>query len=148
MHPEIPETLEMEHKALHKKLQNAVDEGGRVGAAATEVKKLLHPHFLREEEFALPPLGLLGPLSQGSPVEDAPAVVRMTEKLKLELPGMLEEHRQIVAALDKLREVAEGLGKKKHVRFAKQLKLHARNEEEVLYPAAVLVGEYLKANAA
>jgi hypothetical protein len=30
------------------------------------------------------------------------------------------------------------------VHFAEKLKLHAKNEEEVLYPAAILVGEYLK----
>jgi hypothetical protein len=28
--------------------------------------------------------------------------------------------------------------------FAEKLKLHAKNEEEVFYPAAILVGEYLK----
>jgi hypothetical protein len=29
-------------------------------------------------------------------------------------------------------------------RFAEKLRLHARTEEGVLYPAAILVGEYLK----
>jgi hypothetical protein len=28
--------------------------------------------------------------------------------------------------------------------FAERLKQHAKTEEEVLYPAAILVGEYLK----
>jgi len=132
---------------LHKKLQSAIDEGGEVGAAALEVKKLLHPHFLREEEFALPPLGLLAPLSEGKPAEDMKDVLKMTDRLKLELPSMLGEHKQIVAALDKLSEVANELGKTKHVRFGKKLKLHAKTEEEVLYPAAILVGEYLKAKS-
>jgi hypothetical protein len=148
MHPKVPETLKKEHKALHKKLQNAIDEEGEVGAAAMEVKRLLHPHFLREEEFALPPLGLLGPISQGKPADEPAKVIKMTDRLKLELPSMLEEHRQIVAALEKLKEVANELGKTRHLRFAKKLKLHAQNEEEVLYPAAILVGEYLKAKAA
>jgi len=31
-----------------------------------------------------------------------------------------------------------------HARFAEKLMLHAQTEEEVLYPAAILVGEYLK----
>jgi hypothetical protein len=31
-----------------------------------------------------------------------------------------------------------------HARFAEKLMLHAKTEEEVLYPAAILVGEYLK----
>jgi hypothetical protein len=31
-----------------------------------------------------------------------------------------------------------------HARFAEKLALHAKTEEDVLYPAAILVGEYLK----
>jgi hypothetical protein len=31
-----------------------------------------------------------------------------------------------------------------HARFAEKLMFHAQTEEEVLYPAAILVGEYLK----
>jgi len=31
-----------------------------------------------------------------------------------------------------------------YVEFAENLKLHAKTEEEVMYPAAILVGEYLK----
>ena len=30
-----------------------------------------------------------------------------------------------------------------YVEFAEDLKLHAQTEEEVTYPAAILVGEYL-----
>ena len=35
-------------------------------------------------------------------------------------------------------------GHNEHARFAQKLILHARTEEEVLYPAAILLGEYLK----
>ena len=34
--------------------------------------------------------------------------------------------------------------KMEYVKFADKLILHAQNEEEVLYPASILVGEYLK----
>jgi hypothetical protein len=30
--------------------------------------------------------------------------------------------------------------------FAEKLRLHAETEEQVLYPAAILVGEYVKAH--
>ncbi len=55
----IPEPLTTEHSALHAELVDATKEGGRVGEAAKEVARLLHPHFIREEEFALPPLACL-----------------------------------------------------------------------------------------
>ena len=58
----IPEPLKAEHAELHAELSSAIDAGGRVGEAAKEVAKRLHPHFVREEEFALPPLGLLASL--------------------------------------------------------------------------------------
>ena len=35
-------------------------------------------------------------------------------------------------------------GKLKYVRFADRLTLHAQTEEEVYYPAAILIGEYVK----
>lgn len=53
---EIPAPLRAEHAALHDKLAAATRESGAVGEAAREVARLLHPHFEREEEFAMPPL--------------------------------------------------------------------------------------------
>jgi len=57
---------------------------------------------------------------------------------------MLKEHDAIVAAIGKLAEAAREENKTEYVAFAKKLKLHARTEEEVLYPTAILIGEYLK----
>jgi hypothetical protein len=34
--------------------------------------------------------------------------------------------------------------KSEYIHFAEKLKVHAQTEEEVLYPAAILVGKYLK----
>jgi hypothetical protein len=57
---------------------------------------------------------------------------------------MLNEHKEIVTSLQKLTEVAIKENKLEYVSFAEKLALHAQTEEEVLYPAAILVGEYLK----
>jgi hypothetical protein len=57
---------------------------------------------------------------------------------------MLEEHKQIVAALDKLKLAATEENKTEYIEFAEKLKLHAQTEEEVMYPAAILVGKYVK----
>jgi len=48
---------------------------------------------------------------------------------------MLEEHKEIVAALKNLIEAAKKEKKMEYARFADKLMLHAQNEEEVLYPA-------------
>ena len=68
----------------------------------------------------------------------------MTDRLKADLPHMIEEHNRIVTALDNLIEVAKKENKTEFVQFAEKLKLHAKIEEQVLYPTAILIGEYLK----
>jgi hypothetical protein len=65
----------------------------------------------------------------------------MTRRLKAELPQMLAEHKQIVGALDKLRDAARTAGRPEVERFAEALVLHAQTEEQVMYPAAILAGE-------
>jgi hemerythrin superfamily protein len=136
--------LKLEHEELHAELVRATQAGGRVGEAAKEVARVLHDHFVKEEEFALPPIGLLSSLARGEVDDNMKSVFGMTDRLKAELPKMLEEHKAVVAALEKLIVAAEAEKKPEHARFAKKLMLHAQTEEEVLYPAAVLIGEYLK----
>lgn len=144
MNLRTPPSLKTEHEELHAQLAAAIASSGDTGRAAGKVAKALHPHFLKEEEYALPSLGLLPLLAEGSIDPEMKQAVQMAGRLKAGLRQMLEEHRQIVAALNDLSEAAEREGKEEHARFAEKLKLHARTEEEVLYPAAILIGEYLK----
>lgn len=141
---EIPKPLQAEHEELHARLVKATKEPGAVGAAAREVARLLHPHFVREEEFALPPLGLLAGLASGNVTPEMAEVLPMTRRIKAELPAMLAEHKRIVAALDELRAAARMAKLPEYERFAEALVLHAQTEELVLYPAAILVGEHVE----
>ena len=140
----IPQALAAEHKALHEVLGRAVNEPGPVGAAARSLEEALHPHFLREEEIALPPLALLPRLARGETSPDMVDVLRMTDQLEKEMPKMLADHKKIVAALDAFRRAADTAGKHEYVEYADELTLHAQNEEQVTYPAALLVGKYVK----
>jgi hypothetical protein len=144
MKPKIPEPLKLEHEELHADLVRATKAGGKTGEAAKAVAQVLHDHFVKEEEFALPPIGLLAELTRGKVDEQMRSVLVMTDRLKAELPEMLREHQAVVAALKKLTAAAETENLPDHVRFAEKLMLHARTEEEVLYPAAILAGEYIK----
>jgi hypothetical protein len=144
MNPKVPESLKLEHEELHAELARATKAGGKTGEAAIAVAGVLHNHFLKEEEFALPPIGLLAALARGEVDEEMRGVLVMTERLKAELPEMLREHLAVVAALKQLIAAADKEKLPEHARFAEKLMLHAQTEEEVLYPAAILVGEYLK----
>jgi hypothetical protein len=140
---EIPKPLQAEHEELHATLVRATKEPGAVGEAAREVARLLHPHFVREEEFALPPLALLSELARGGVTPEMAELLPMTRRLKAELPAMLAEHQQIVGALEKLRAAARAANLVQYERFAEALALHAQTEEQVLYPAAILIGEHV-----
>ena len=141
---EIPSALKAEHEELHAELIAAIDSGGAVGDAAKAVADLLHPHFVKEEAYALPPLGLLGLLAKGEVRPEMAEVLAMTDRLRSELPNMLAEHARIVEALGRLAFAAEREHNRQVAGFAEKLKLHAQTEEEVLYPAAIVLGEYLR----
>jgi len=140
----IPASVRLEHDALHKELADVSLEPGRVGDAARELARLMHPHFLREDEYAMPPLGLLPRLARDEITPDMADALLLIARLQAEMPLMLEEHRAIKGALRNLEELAAAEEKPDIVEFARRLALHAQSEEEVLYPAAILVGHYLK----
>ena len=140
----IPQPLQHEHEALHERLREATQAGGDVGEAARTLARLMHPHFVKEDQIALPPLGLLAALARGEWQAEMAEVLTLTEQLEAELPRMLAEHQTIVAALGTLREAAARAGRGDIVAFADALTEHARIEEEVMYPAAVLVGQVVR----
>jgi hypothetical protein len=72
----------------------------------------------------------------------------MTRQLKSELPRMLDEHKAIVGALRRLVDQSHKAERSDIVLIAERLMRHAQTEEEVLYPAAILIGEYLDAKLA
>jgi hypothetical protein len=144
----IPEPLTLEHGALHVHLRAALEVGGDVARAARAVIDVLHPHFVREEQIAMPPLALLGPLARGEFRPEMAQVLAMTDALRAELPRMLAEHEAIKTALAGLKSAALAAGREDVARFADSVVLHARTEEDVLYPASLLVGDLVRSRAA
>ncbi len=140
----IPDSIRLEHEQLHAKLAEATVQPGRTGEAARTVARLMHPHFLREDEYAIPPLGLVARLARGQVTPDMADVLALVARLKEEMPLMIEEHRAILGALIQLGNAASEEGRREWAEFADELRLHAQMEEEVLYPTAILVGEYVK----
>jgi hypothetical protein len=140
----IPHSLKLEHEELHAKLAKATRVGGRIADAAQAVAAVLHPHFEKEEEFALPPVGLLSILAGGGVEPEMAEVLAMTNRLKAELSEMLDEHQSIVGALKDFVGVTEEEHKPEYGRVTERLILHAQTEEQVLYPASLLIGDYVK----
>jgi len=141
---DLPGVLRTAHEELHEEMVAATRLGGETGAAAQAVVRVLFPHILLEEEFGIPPLSLLPRLARGEISADMASVLRWTELLKAELPRMLDEHKQIVEALKGFLRAATAEQHSGYARLAEKLSVHVQLEEEVLYPASIVVGEYLK----
>lgn len=141
---QVPSSIAAEHHELHEELASAIKSGGKTGDAAKIVEQRLSSHFEKEEEYALPQLALLAPLAKGRVSPDMKPAIELSDKLKADMPRMLEEHKAIVEALNTLKEAAKAENKMQAISFAEKLSAHAQNEEQVMYPAAILVGEYLK----
>jgi len=140
----IPLSLKQEHEALHDQLRQATQVEGEVGELAKVLARLMHPHFVKEDRIAMPPLGLLAALASGDATPEMAGVLKLTDQLEADLPAMLAEHQTIVEALQRLRDAAQRAGRNEIVDFAQQLIHHARTEEEVMYPAAILVGKFVR----
>ncbi len=139
-----PTPLKSEHEALHAEINRAVKLEDRTGKATRLVARLIERHFAKEEEFALPPLGLLPALAQGTIEPGMAAAITMAARLHDELPDLLAEQRVIVAALEELMAAAESEGHAELVGFAEKLMLHEEIEQQVSYPTAILIGKYLQ----
>ena len=138
-----PGSSKSEHIDLREAFWKAEKAGGRTGEAAVEVMKVLFPHMFMEERYAVPPLKLLPLLARGELTPDMKAIVPRVDRLKEEMPRMLEDHQRIVLALRDLLRAATQEGLTEYVQLASKVIAHAQQEEEVLYPAAILVGEYV-----
>jgi hemerythrin HHE cation binding domain-containing protein len=139
---QIPDSLKGDHDSLRARLKRVMRESGQVGEIARRVMQVMDGHMMREEKFALKPLGLLKMIGRGETPHDLADALEMVRGLKREMPQMIDEHRQIAELLRLLASAAAAEGKHEFVALAEELILHAHLEEDVLYPAAILVGEY------
>jgi hypothetical protein len=141
---EAPLALRLEHKALREAVTQAMEDKAGVGDAARAIDTLLASHFKHEEELALRPLGLLRGVARDASSADVATAIAMTVKIEKDLPQLLEEHRAILGLSTRLGDVARRERKPQFLSVVDRLWLHTRLSEEVLYPAAILLGEHLR----
>lgn len=139
----VPESLRLRHEAFIAQFTRATKDLGKVGDVARSIEKLAAAHFAKGKEV-FQPLGLLPVLAEGQvPAKHAKAR-EIAQSLRENLPQIRREHGDLIAGLKKLAAAAREESKPEYAAFAEQLILHIREEEEVLYPAVLLVGETLK----
>jgi len=139
-----PSVIKEEHEDLHRLLSKLSAIRSKVGEEARKVEETLKPHFEKEEKLALPLLGLLKNIAEDKSIEDPQRAAELADKFATEYEKMLQEHAEISKSLESLETVARTAKKRAAVTFVKNLRRHAKLEEEVLYPAALLICNSLR----
>lgn len=101
-------------------------------------------HFKEEEDFVLPVLGLLPSLTTGNLPDQSKEVIQFCEHIRTQLQHLTVEHQLIKAYMDELMQVAKNENHPEVMVLEQELQNHAKTEEEVFFPSALLIGEYLK----
>ena len=141
---DIPEPLQIADAELRAHLAAATAAGGKTGEAARALTAVLLPHLTTERQDVFQPLALLGALAEGEAAPGMADVLPIIDRLKAERPRLQAEHNAIFAALKGLVAAAKSEGKTDSARFGERLIVRIWIDEAVFYPAAILVGEYLK----
>lgn len=144
MKPKIPNAITHGHEILCAELEDVIAEGGKPSEKAKSIKEAMEAHFKKEEEYALPPLGLLIALTEGGWEISTEEAIKMADNLKSNMTEVIEEHKKIAEILKELKLIAEETDSFVTKQFCKSLTLHMELEDEVLYPATLLIGKYLK----
>ncbi len=137
-----PPSAERAHQELAHLLVKVQHLSGKTGSLAEDLAKKLHAHMEKEENLVLPLLGLLPDLIFGKPSQSSvKRAFRLYLEMKKEYSIMVNGHREITKLLSRLKKLGAEEGHLTAVRFAEALEQHANEEEEILYPAALLAGK-------
>jgi iron-sulfur cluster repair protein YtfE (RIC family) len=133
-----------DHGEIHDRLVQAAREAGAIGETARRVERFFSQHAAKEERLVAPLLALLPRLARHKPDAEMAQVLRLYDEFSGALDDMISEHHVISAALEDLVAAAHAAERPEFAALAARLVSHMRLEESVLYPAAVLVGKYLR----
>jgi hemerythrin-like domain-containing protein len=137
-----PPSMEHEHDEIWRLLIEVQHLSGKTGSIAEKLSKDLKDHIDKEESLALPLLGILRDIADRKLTSGvAKRASLLGSKLEKEYSGMLHGHKELYKILERLKKVGAEEGHLTAIRFAEALETHSKQEEEVLYPAAIVAGQ-------
>lgn len=140
-----PGTLLAEMRGdVDRRLERAAREPAPVGAAARRVAKHFVEHTQKEQHLLEPLLGLLHDAAQGRIDGRMADALPALAELEQVVPGMIADHDAIRAELQALGEAGRAAGSAEIGELAACMGALLRMEEAVAYPAARLLGRYLR----
>ena len=139
-----PKSLEEEHEGLMNTLREAGNRRDETGEAVRGLVENLEPQFEKEERVAMPLLGVLPDLVSGNKIENLRQIAESQGALLQEYESMFQEHKSLVPLIERAELAAAKENHIETVEILEALVHHARIEEDVLYPAALLAGTLAK----
>lgn len=140
----VHNALTAEHGEIHGGLARASREPGPIGVAAQRVARYFSDHAKKEDELVVPLLSLLPAAAEGKLDAEMADALPVFDRLEGGVADLQAEHRMIAAALELLVAAAKAEDRTDLGELSVRLMAHVRLEEAVIYPAALLLGRYLR----
>jgi len=145
---EVPSSIKQTHLHLLEQVHKMTFYEDSSSYIALKLENLMQHHFKEEEDFILPPLGLL-PLLEGDKIpQNISEIINSSKNVRSQMDHMSAEHQLISAYIEELKQVSDTDNLPEINGFENEIIHHAKSEEEIFYPTAILIGEYLKLRSA
>jgi hypothetical protein len=135
----FPISLKNEHDQLLSRFNKIITNQTTNDSVSLQLNELLTHHFSEEELYVWPLLNQL-PITDDFSKSGTDELIIASDRLKEQLVHLNAEHQFIKALLNQWYDGKDSVISD----FINDLHQHALVEEQIYYPAAVLVGEYLK----
>ena len=145
---DIPQGILLMHEDDINELTVLARRRSEVGAAAQKALDVIKRHHQREVSYILPPLTLLPAIAEGRVTPDMRWAITMADKIQADHEAIFAEHTEVTDAMNALLEAADKADDKDAADFAHEEVADSLNDLEVEEPAAILVGEFLRARLA
>lgn len=144
MQLKTPKSLHNDHQALLSELDQIASLKSGVAENAKNVANAFKSHFYREERTVLPQLSLLMAIAEGNWDIDTKEALLKNNILLEEFHDLKKEHQEIFDAAKEMIKVAENEKNNDAKKIAESIILHIQVEEEVSYPAIMMISKYLE----
>ncbi len=139
-----PKALQLDHDAARAQFVRASTEGGKIASIARRLALLCLPHFEREERLAFPALGLLPLLVRGRVRPRMARFLPLIADFGAHRSELDEHHQSIEHVIDALLDACRRDRNREIAQFARDLRVHERIEDDVIYPTVIMIGDYLR----
>ena len=141
----IPQAVRLQHEETLRQLTAIARRHSRTGEIARKALPIFKAHFQREEEYILPPLTLAPAIAEGRVGPDMRWAIAMADRIKADSNTIFTEHTVITEWMNELATAAERSHERDVIDFARGAVADSLYDVEVTEPAAIVIGEYLRA---